>query len=173
MPPPPYYGPYPPQNRIPTLVIVLVVLIVVLVVAMPIILYMMTSALITPPGTVTPPMALGVAVTRSADGTNWTLTFASVPSGLNPSTTYLSLNAASGVSLLGATSLSALPGGVVPLTNSAAGLYIQYQGITPAYLSAGDAVHIATTFAGTNASTTGMQVQFTTAGTVLYSGTLQ
>ncbi len=136
-------------------------------------IYFVSSLAMTPtlPPTGTP-RAIGVAVSKSSDGTNWTLTFASVPTGLSPATTYLKLNSASGATLLPSTPLNGL-GGMMSMMGSSGMLYMQYEAGMTNTVSAGDMVRIGTTFAGTGTSTTGCQVQITVTGAILYSGMLQ
>lgn len=118
------------------------------------------------------PKAIGVAVAKSADGTNWTLTFTSVPTGLSPATTYLTLMSSSGATLLPATSLGTMSG-MMSMSGSSGMLYMQYQGSMMSTVSTGDMVRIGTTISGTGASTAGCQVQISIVGETLYSGTLQ
>src|SRR5207245_3960479 len=54
------------------------------------------------------PRVMGVAVARSADGTNWTLTMTSVPTGLYPSTAKLAVITSGGATPLDATTLVSL-----------------------------------------------------------------
>ena len=119
------------------------------------------------------PKAIGVAMAESLDRTNWTLTFTSVPSGLDPSATFVTLLAVNGSALLPPTPLTSFAGGVVPLLGSAGGIYVRYHGVTLGSVSAGDIVYLGTTFAGTAILTEGCQVQMWEGGTVMYQGTLQ
>jgi hypothetical protein len=119
------------------------------------------------------PRAIGVAVAKSTDGTNWTLTFTVVPSGLSPSSFLLVLLGENETTLLPPTPLSSLSGGVVQLNGSAGWLFVAYHGLVPGYVSAGDVLSIGATFAGTATPTEGCEVQLWVGSTVLYQGTLQ
>ncbi len=109
----------------------------------------------------TPPRAIGVAVSMSTDGTNWTLTLVSVPTGLTQNATTLNLTSAYGVTLLNATSLYALRGpgvnGVVYIPNGSGPL-----------LNAGDQIQ-----ANVSRYPSGTRWTITNAGSILASGTLQ
>lgn len=107
-----------------------------------------------------PPRALGVAVTKSADGTNWTLQFIAVPTGLSQNATTLSLYAAGGSTLLGATPLYQLKG---------AGINgVVYQPLATGTCSAGDTVLVLV-----SRYPTGTQYSIANGGSVLASGVLQ
>ncbi len=125
------------------------------------------------PGVDGTPRAIGVAVNETADGTNWTLTFTSVPAGLTPSATLVTLLGTNGATLLPATALSSLPGGVVQLSGSAGKIFLRYQGVTMGIVYAGDVLSIGTTFAGTTTPTQGCVVQISAGGDTLHSGALQ
>ncbi len=116
---------------------------------------------------------VGVIVARSADGLTWNLTFTTVPSGLTPANTSLSLVSANGATLLAAKPLSSLTGGSVTLTDSAGTLYLHYEGRIPGVVGPADSVSIGTTVSGTGASTTGWTVQFGFGTSIIWQGTLQ
>lgn len=118
------------------------------------------------------PKGLGVAVAQSPDGTNWTLVFTSVPSGLTPSNTYLALHATNGTAIMTGMPLSAMTGGLVMMQGGAGQLYMRYEGVVSGVLSGSDAVQIGTIFAGTSTSTMGCGVEISSSGSVLYQGTL-
>ena len=152
--------------------VIATILMVAITVVLAAVLYVMVSGLITSPGST--PKAIGVTVGKSGDGTNWTLTFANVPTGLVPSTTYLTILTGSGASALSAQALSGYTtGSVVTLSGSVGKVYIAYQGVTAGSISAGDVLRLGTTLAGTTTSTNGYKVQLTTGSTILYAGTLQ
>lgn len=118
------------------------------------------------------PRGVGVLVSRSADQTNWTLLFTDVPTGLSPTTTYLTLYGSGGAMLLSSMYLSRMTGGLVTLVG-AGQLYMRYNETHPNALSAGDMVWIGATFAGTMTSTAGCVVQITSGSSVLFNGALQ
>lgn len=152
--------------------IVVIVIVVVLAgtVGMSALLYVMVSGLI---GTGPPsPIFFGVTTTRSADGTNWTLTFTSVPSNVNPSVTYLGLLSASGAEVIPLTTFTSLSGGMVSLSSGLGSLYVRYTGQTTGVVSAGDFLSIGTvTSLGT--ATVGFQGRIMFAASIVWSGTLQ
>lgn len=150
-------------------VVIVVIAVVVLAASMYFVIFMALTPTLPPSGS---PRALGVSVTRSADGTNWTLAFISVPTGMSPATTYVTLFAPSGATLLPATPLSDM-NGMMTMTGTSDRLYMQYQGNMMGTVVAGDVMRIATSFAGTGASTAGCQIQISVTGAILYIGTLQ
>lgn len=111
-----------------------------------------------------PPRALGVSIGLSPDGTNWTLSFVAVPTGLSQNATTLSLYSSGGSVLLGATTLYQLEGagmsGVVyrPLQT----------GPSNTSCSAGDRVLILV-----SRYPSGTQYSIANGGSVLASGLLQ
>ncbi len=149
--------------------VIATILMVAITVVLAAVLYVMVSGLITSPGST--PKALGVSVARSADGTNWTLTFTSVPTGLTPATTNLLLTSGSGASVISSTPLSTFSGGLVTVTGGK--LYVQYSAAGAASVGAGDILRIATTLSSSTTSTSGYAYQITSGGTILASGTLQ
>src|SRR2546428_13694174 len=80
------------------------------------------------------PRIIGVNLARSSDGTNWVLTFTSVPTGLSPFNTMLTVLTAGGATALPATPLSSLYN-----YSSQGALYFQYQPAGPARV--GDRLH--------------------------------
>ncbi len=68
---------------------------------------MLLTSLLAPP-VVTP--TLGLIISRSGDGTNWTVTFTSVPPSMTQNTTYVSLYGSSGLPVFNETSLYQLEG---------------------------------------------------------------
>ncbi len=113
--------------------------------------------LITPPTTI----SIGVAKTRTPDGTNWTLTFTAVPTGLTQNATTLSLTSANGIALLNATSLYALKS---PGRDEV--VYFPLQ--SSPLVSAGD--HVT---AAVSRYPTGTRWSIANAGRILASGTFQ
>ncbi len=169
----PGYVPYlptvtPPRGDHTALIVVAVVLVVVFVLVLPAVLYVLVSGLIYPPVTITPPSALGVAVSRSTDGSTWILTFTSVATGLSQNGTSFTLISASGATMLPSRTLFLLEGsgfaGVryVPLVTGPALTTCQ----------AGDRILVAIG-AGTDQYPAGTQAEITTASSVLYTGTLE
>lgn len=166
---PPYYPPVAPPHKDNTaLIVVLVVLLVVMSVGMPALLYVMVSGLIPPPIQTNPPVAIGVVVTKSADGTNWILTFTSVPTGLSQNSTTLTLFSGSGATLLPSTTMYQLEG------NGLNGVrYIPaITGATFTTCAAADQILVATG-SGTNQYPAGTGFQISNAGRISAAGTVQ
>ncbi len=164
-PPYPYYPPSwaPPQNHTGVIVAVVVVVLLVLVV-LPAILYVLTSGLTTH---LPQPRSLGVTVARSSDGSNWILTFTSVPTGLLQNDTLLSLTSSSGSALLNPTTLYAFERGLDGVR------YVPYMtGPSLTTCAPGDQILLAFG-SGANQYPPGTQVYITANGDVLYVGTLQ
>ncbi len=86
--------------------VIATILMVAITVVLAAVLYVMVSGLLTPTGG--GPKAIGVLPGRSADGTNWTLTFTSVPSGETTTGTKLTIITGGGSTALASTAFSAL-----------------------------------------------------------------
>ncbi len=171
----PGYVPYvpmapPAHDRTAMIVVIVIVLVVVGSIGVSALLYVMVSGLIQGPSFM--PIAIGATVARSADGTNWTITFTSVPTNVNPSVTYFGLITASGIQAMPDTPLSSLGGSMVFLSNSLGSVYVQYNGPASGAVTAGDSITVGTT-TSLLISTTGFQGRITFAGSVLWMGTLQ
>ncbi len=108
------------------------------------------------------PRAIGIAVTKSADGSNWVLTFTAVPTGLSNGTTLLTVVNSSGQTVVAWTALGSLY--TSPYRMSIA--YIPATGTGD--LSAGDRVLLAVA-----AYPTGDQFQISNSGSILCSAILQ
>lgn len=172
---PPGFVPYapmvpPPRDRTVTIVLLVVVLFVVGSVGVSALLYVMVSGLIQGPSN--PPLFLGVTVSRSSDGTNWTITFTSVPMNMNPSVTDFGLTSASGIQAVPDTALTSLGGGMVPLSSGPGSVYLRYNGQTSGAVTAGDFITVGTTTSFGN-STAGYQGRITFAASIVWTGTLQ
>src|SRR6267143_3730409 len=89
--------------------VIATILMVAITVVLAAVLYVMVSGLLSPTGS--GPRAIGVAPSRSGDGTNWTLTFTSVPSGLTTAGTKLTIISGGGATALTSTAFSALTAG--------------------------------------------------------------
>src|SRR3989442_15467625 len=83
------WPPAPAPRATGNLTAIVVVLVIVILVA----LAGVAAALVGRQISITPPSprGMGAVVARSADGTNWTLTITSVPTGLIPSTAKLAI----------------------------------------------------------------------------------
>ena len=103
---PPMWPPAPAPRSSSNLTAVVVVLVIVILVA----LAGVAAVLLGRQISVTPPSlrVMGVVVARSADGTNWTLTITSVPTGLYPSTAKLAVITSGGATALAATAFVSL-----------------------------------------------------------------
>ncbi len=167
----PGYVPYapmaiPPRNDHTALIVVVVVLAVIL--ALPTVMYVIVSGFLMPPTTTCCPNPFGVRLSRSSDGSNWILTFTSVPTGLSQNATLLTLISASGAPMLPSTNLFLLEG-----AGSAGVRYVPLvTGPTLTTCSAGDRILVAYG-SGTDQYPAGTLAQITNDGSVLYAGTLQ
>ncbi len=89
--------------------VIATILMVAITVVLAAVLYVMVSGLVSGPGST--PRAMGVAVSKSADGSNWQLTISSVDAGLAESSTYLTVFNINGTVALEKIAFSALPSG--------------------------------------------------------------
>ncbi len=161
----PAWGPAPRNHT--ALIVILGVIAVVAVVMAPAVLYLLVSGFI-PPVTTQPPRMLGVVTSSSSDGSNWILTFTSVPTGITQNDTILYFISASGSTLLPGTTLYELEG--------SGRLGVRYipsvTGPTYTTCAAGDRI-LAATGSGTSQYPAGTQATIVNRGIVLFSGTLQ
>lgn len=91
--------------------VIATILMVAITVVLAAVLYVMVSGLISSPGQT--PTAWGVNIGSSTDGTNWTVSFTSVPASTLQSTTFITVSGAGGaaiVSNVALSSVSAAPG---------------------------------------------------------------
>ncbi len=101
------WPPAPPPPSTSNLTAIVVVLVIVILVALAGVAAVFVGRQISIP--ITPsPRVMGVAVARSADGTNWTLTMTSVPTGLYPSTAKLAVLTSGGATALSPTNFVSL-----------------------------------------------------------------
>ena len=142
-----------------TIAIILVVVIVAAFVAAVALIYGLM-----PPGPPVPtgngPRVIGIAPARSADGTNWTLTFTSVPSGLTTSLVRLTIISGGGSTALASTSLNAL------VYSTARAAYVQ--AVVGSSVGVGDRLLISTT-----TYPTGYGYQLSDGTSILASGRLE
>src|SRR3989454_133855 len=103
---PPMWPPAPAPRATGNLTAIVVVLVIVILVALAGVAAVLVGRQIsiTPPS----PRVMGVVVARSADGTNWTLTITSVPTGLFPSTAKLAILTSGGAIALAPTPFASL-----------------------------------------------------------------
>lgn len=156
----------PPPRNDAALVVVLVAIAVVALVIAPAAVYLLVSGF---PHTRLPaPRTLGVVTSLSSDGSNWILTFTSVPTSLTQNATLLSLESASGSSLLPATTLYQLEG------SGRQGVRYVPAVIGPTYTvcGPGDRILMATGN-GTSQYPAGTQAAIVNDGNVLFAGILQ
>ena len=100
-------GPARPASSERTLIIL--VLVLVILIALPAVaVFVFVGPLLQQVPTNNGPRAIGLFVARSSDGTNWTLTLTSVPSGLSTSVTRLTLISPGGQTALGPTAFAVL-----------------------------------------------------------------
>ncbi len=137
--------------------VIATILMVAITVVLAAVLYVMVSGLITSPTTA---QQIGAAVTRSGDGTNWIVTFTSVPSGLSQSTTFFTLTTASG----GSTAVNAVTLATLKTLTSG----VRYYNSSATAVSANDRLTISM---ATYPSGTGFSVTIT--GSTLATGKLQ
>ncbi len=112
-PPPPYpYPPYyvpPPRSDSSKIVMIIVVVVVVVVIISAVVaavLYVMVSGLMTGPGT--GPHVMGLSVSQTADGSNWSAVVTTTTANELPATTYVLIRNNQGVIVLQRTSFSSL-----------------------------------------------------------------
>lgn len=142
----------------------LILIVAVLVIAIAVVLVGVFAAVFAgqPPHvpTGTAPRVIGVSLARSGDGTNWILTFTSVPTGLSPDNTMLTILDSGGATSLPATPLSYLN------TSAFGAMYVQGRPGGP--VAVGDWLLISTT-----RYPTGYGYRLTDATTTFASGTLR
>ena len=78
--------------------VIATILLVAITVVLAAVLYIMVSGLISP--TSNGPQLMGVVVSKTTDGKNWTLQIVSTPPGLIPSTVHLQIVAPNGTSIV-------------------------------------------------------------------------
>ncbi len=84
--------------------VIATILMVAITVVLAAVLYVMVSGLITTP--TTPSSGWGINQGKSTDGTNWTLSFTTVPSGASLTSMFLTISTGSGAAYPGATSVA-------------------------------------------------------------------
>ncbi len=145
--------------------VIATILMVAITVVLAAVLYVMVSGLISGPGNT--PKSIGVAVTKSGDGTNWILTFTSVPTGLSNTTTMLTVTLSSG-GATGLTGLALSSSTLSGTTSLTSGVHAQYiPATTTGTVSAGDRVLLAV-----SSYPAGDGYSLTSSGSILASGTL-
>ncbi len=150
--------------------VIATILMVAITVVLAAVLYVMVSGLLTPTGG--GPRAIGVLPGRSQDGTNWTLTFTSVPSGLTTTGTKLTIITGGGATALTGTAFSVLTSanygatGCTPSATCQRAAYIQ--SVVGSAVGVGDRVLISTA-----TYPTGYTYQLSDGTSILAAGTLQ
>ena len=139
--------------------VIATILMVAITVVLAAVLYVMVSGLLTPTGT--GPKAIGVLSGRSTDGTNWTLTFTSVPSGLTTLGTKLTIITGGGGTALASKAFSAVTWTTDRVT------YVQ--SVSGSAVGVGDRLLISRTTYGP----TGFTYQLSDGSSILASGALQ
>ncbi len=139
--------------------VIATILLVAITVVLAAVLYAMVSGIFNPHTTTAE--YLGVSLSRSLNGTEWILTFVSVPTGLGQNETSLVLRAGNGSTALPATTLYLL---------EAASNGVRYfpAAYGPATAGVNDRVVIATA-----SFPSGTQYLFVASGVILTTGTLQ
>jgi flagellin-like protein len=139
--------------------VIATILMVAITVVLAAVLYVMVSGLITSPGST--PKAMGVSISQAANG-NWTALFSNVPTGLTSANTFLTVIGSGGNS----TSLTNQPlSAFVAFPLSGPSFHVTYYAGSTTQVSAGDRLVFTQ---GWN----GYQIQLSSGGTVLYTGTL-
>jgi len=146
--------------------VIATILMVAITVVLAAVLYVMVSGLLTPTGG--GPRAIGVLPGRSQDGTNWTLTFTSVPSGLSTAGTKLTVISGGGSTVLSSIAFSAITADYVsPCSTGNCAKYVPaVNGATS--VGVGDRVLISTTKYGPS----GFTYQISDGTSILASGQL-
>src|SRR6267143_2877329 len=139
--------------------VIATILMVAITVVLAAVLYVMVSGLLTPTGT--GPKTIGVVPGRSTDGTNWTLTFANVPTGLTTAGTKLTIIIGSGSTTLGSKAFSAL--------TWATDKVVYIQASAGSAVGVGDRLLISTTTYGPS----GYSYQLSDGTSILAQGSLQ
>lgn len=104
-------APAPPSSENLTLIVVVILVVgVVVVLAAVFAAVLYGRQLSAPTGPGPGPRVIGIAEARSSDGTNWILTFTTVPTALSPYNTMLAILTASGATALSASPLAYLNG---------------------------------------------------------------
>ncbi len=142
--------------------VIATILMVAITVVLAAVLYVMVSGLISGPGAA--PKSIGINVGKSSDGSNWILTFTSVPTGFGQNGTTLTLISGSGATLLAATPL-------YTLKTQTSGVQYFPTTITGAPVSVGDRI-LAAFGSGASQYPAGVQYQIASSGSILASGTL-
>jgi len=86
------------RNRDAVSAVIETIMLAAITVVLEEVLYIMVSGLISPSGS--GPQIMGVAVSKTTDGTNWTLQIVSTPLGLTPAMVHLQLVAPNGTSIV-------------------------------------------------------------------------
>ncbi len=136
--------------------VIATILMVAITVVLAAVLYVMVSGLVTGPGST--PRAMGVAIAKTGDGTNWQLTISSVDAGMAPSAAYVTVFYANGTVALQKTAFSSLSGTASYVQTNPGATSIQ----------AGDRILLTVASYGAGSS-----VQIADDDGVLFQGTLQ
>ncbi len=132
------------------------ILMVAITVVLAAVLYVMVSGLVTGPGST--PRAMGIAVAKTGDGTNWQLTVSSVDAGTAPASVYLTVFYGNGTVAMSKTAFSSLSGNAQFVQVDTSATSVQ----------AGDKILLlVTTYPA------GSSVQIADDDGILYQGTLQ
>jgi len=139
--------------------VIATILMVAITVVLAAVLYVMVSGLLTPTGQ--GPRVMGVNISPSGDGTNWTLLITTTPSGLTTSATKLTITTPGGLTALQPVAFASLTSGAWS-TNRA-----QFVGTGGSTVVVGDRLLISTT-----TYPSGYGVQIADAQGILYSHAL-
>ncbi len=146
--------------------VIATILMVAITVVLAAVLYVMVSGLITTP--TAPSSGWGINLGKSTDGSNWTLSMTTVPSGATPSSVFITITTGSGAAIGSATQVSfatVATGGQT--LGSQAGYGMFYTPLKSGTVSAGDVVRLSTIV-----YPSGDSVQIMSGGSVVYTHAL-
>ncbi len=147
--------------------VIATILMVAITVVLAAVLYVMVSGLITTP--TTPSSGWGINLGKSGDGSNWTLSFTTVPSGALQANTFVTVTTGSGAAISTATNVAMLN---IRAGGSGTGYGMYYTPLTTitgpsAPITAGDTLRLSVAV-----FPSGYTVQITSGTSVVYTHTL-
>ena len=146
--------------------VIATILMVAITVVLAAVLYVMVSGLITTP--TSPSTGWGINLGKSTDGTNWTLSMTTVPSGSGPSTVYVTVTTGSGATITSAVQVSLTTIATGGQTNgNQLGYGMYWTPLKSGSVSAGDTVRLSTAV-----YPSGYTVQVMSGSSVVYTHTL-
>ncbi len=140
--------------------VIATILMVAITVVLAAVLYVMVSGLITTP--TTPSSGWGINLGKSGDGSNWTVSFTTVPSGATQSSVFVTVNSAGGTPLASNIALSAIAAGT---GHKLSNMY--FNPLSGTAVSAGDTLLLLV-----SAYPSGSTIQIVSGTSVVYTHTL-